>query len=242
MDGTTEPIIVVIGHPIAGNPSQFAVERALRAMKLDWRVLSFDVEPENIAAALEGFSVTGIAGVLIDPSVAAPATQWYADKNSIEVAIIDCLHRDDEGQLLGSFEQRVWVDEQISRHAGEKRIWLGATLENYPLSRDGFGEESILAPPDLDVIANANLIVLTDDSDGPVELEAEDWPSNDGSTLIIDFTEGHPDQLTLQELGYRVIATRERQIGTLLQCLQRWTGKQPPADVVPDAIEEYLGV
>ena len=48
MDGTTEPIIAVIGHPIAGNPSQLALERALRAMDLDWRVLSFDVKPDDM--------------------------------------------------------------------------------------------------------------------------------------------------------------------------------------------------
>ena len=38
MEGTTEPILVVIGNPIAGNPMQFAIERSLRALELDWRV------------------------------------------------------------------------------------------------------------------------------------------------------------------------------------------------------------
>ena len=80
MDGTTEPIIAVIGHPIAGNPSQFAIERALAALELEWRVLSFDVHPDHIAAALEGFKVTGIAGVMIDPSVRPIAANWYATK------------------------------------------------------------------------------------------------------------------------------------------------------------------
>ena len=36
MDGTTEPIIAVLGHPIAGNPSQLALERAFAAMKLEY--------------------------------------------------------------------------------------------------------------------------------------------------------------------------------------------------------------
>ncbi len=141
-------------------------------------------------------------------------------------------------QLLGSFEQQAWVDDQISQHVGERRIWLGDTLENAPLSPGGFGEDSVPAPPDLDVIENADVIAITDGS----ELEAEDWPKNDGSTLIIDLTDGHPDQATLKERGYRVVATPERQIATLLRCLQRWTGELPPADVVHDAIEEYLAV
>ena len=239
MDGTTEPIIVVIGHPIAGNPSQFAVERALRAMKLDWRVLSFDVKPADVAAALVGFSVTGIRGVLIDPSVAAAATQWYADRTSTDVSTIDCLYRsDDQEQLVGSYEQRAWIDDQISQHRGEQRIWLGDSLENAPVSRTGFGTEASVSPPDLDEIENADVIAI---ADRPV-LEAEDWPQDDGSTLVVDLTEGHPERSTLRARGYRIIGMRERQIGTLQRCLQRWTGALPPAEVVPDAIEEYLGV
>lgn len=237
MDGTTEPIIVVIGHPIAGNPSQFAVERALRAMKLDWRVLSFDVKPADVAAALEGFAVTGICGVLIDPSVAAAASQWYADRNSTDVSTIDCLYRSDGQQLVGSYEQQAWIDDQIS-HCGEQRIWLGNSLENTPVSRTGFDDEASTSPPELDLIENADVIAI---ADHPV-LEAEDWPQDDGTTLVVDLTEGHPEGSTLRARGYRIIGIRERQIGKLQRCIQRWTGTLPPAEVVPDAVEEYLGV
>jgi len=102
MDGTTEPLLTVIGNPIAGNPSQFALERAIGALRLDWRVLSFDVPPENIAAALNGFSVTGISGVLIDPSVRQAASAWYAEQIGIEGVAIDCLDRGENGRFTGS--------------------------------------------------------------------------------------------------------------------------------------------
>ena len=78
-DGTTEPIIAIIGHPIAGNPSQLAIERSLHSLGLEWRVLSFDVEPENVAKALDGFSVTGIAGVMIATNLESAAADWYSE-------------------------------------------------------------------------------------------------------------------------------------------------------------------
>lgn len=77
-DGTTEPIIAIIGHPIAGNPSQLAIERSLLSLGMEWRVLSFDVQPQDVAKALDGFAVTGIAGVMIAPTLQQAAGQWFA--------------------------------------------------------------------------------------------------------------------------------------------------------------------
>jgi hypothetical protein len=248
MDGTTEPIIAVIGHPIAGNPSQFAVERALREMKLEWRVLSFDVDPEDVAAAIEGFSVIGVAGVLIDLSVAPSASRWYSERSSDserssegDDLVIDCLYRDQE-KFVGCHQRRAWVDDQIARHAGEQRILLGDFLDNLPLSRDGFSEDSISLPPDPDLIEDADVIVISQGSDEAVSLDTEDWPENDGTTLVIDLTAGHPDQALMKQLGYRVAGALEQQAGTLQRCLERWTGIKPSGEVIHDAIEEYFGV
>ena len=60
MDGITEPVVLILGHPIAGNPSQFALERAFDSMQLQWRVLSCDVSPERIGAAIVGAEVLGL--------------------------------------------------------------------------------------------------------------------------------------------------------------------------------------
>jgi hypothetical protein len=242
MDGTTEPIIAVIGHPIAGNPSQFAVERALREMKLDWRVLSFDVDPEDVAAAIEGFSVIGVAGVLIDPSVTSSAARWYTQKASEgDDHPIDCLYRDEQ-KFVANYERRGWVDDLITEHAGERRILLGDFLDDLPLSRDGFSEDSISLPPDPDLIEDADVIVISQSSDEAVSLDTEDWPENDGATLVIDLTAGHPDQALMKQLGYRVAGALEQQAGTLQRCLERWTGIKPSGEVIHDAIEEYFGV
>lgn len=242
MDGTTEPIIVVIGHPIAGNPAQFAAERALRSLKLDWRVLSFDVQPDDVAAALEGFAVTGINGVIIDRSLAIEAQTWYSQRTGATESVIDCLSRDGESSLIGKFEQRIWVDEQIARHGGQRLIWIGDLSDTTPASGTGFQQHGVTPKNVLDLAGDADVIVIAESAAQPIELDADEWPANDGSTLVIDLTDGHREMGKIRQLGYRVLAENERRIGTLLRCLHSWTGQYPSTEVIHDAIEEYLSV
>lgn len=248
MDGTTEPIIAVIGHPIAGNPSQFAIERGLESMGLDWRVLSFDVHPENIAAALEGFKVTGIAGVVIDQSVCEVASSWYAGKRKTEkldqtaIEPIDCLYRDQQLNLIGGNEAAGWLADLIGDRNQLSRLWMGQRELIMIAMDDGY--VGITA----DRIADAKLIVVgpIDEDEVPL-IDSGEWPPSDGSTIVIDQSEGTwPadtfDAERLVELGYDVVTPDRIRIGTLGQMLTRWTGKTCSADVLADAIEEYLGV
>lgn len=77
MDGFTESIVIVLGHPVGGNPSQFAIEKGLASIDLDWRVLSLDVEPADLPAAIEGFRVTGIHAVWLDSELAEDGIDGY---------------------------------------------------------------------------------------------------------------------------------------------------------------------
>lgn len=51
-----------MGQPVAGNPSQFMMERAFAAAGLDWRYLTLEVSPENLAAAVAGMKAMGFRG------------------------------------------------------------------------------------------------------------------------------------------------------------------------------------
>ena len=50
------------GFPVAENPTQAMVEPAYRAMGLDWRYLTLEVRPENLAAAVAGARAFGFRG------------------------------------------------------------------------------------------------------------------------------------------------------------------------------------
>ena len=50
------------GYPVAENPTQAMVEPAYRAMGLDWRYLTLEVRPENLAAAVAGARAFGFRG------------------------------------------------------------------------------------------------------------------------------------------------------------------------------------
>jgi hypothetical protein len=253
MDAPTESIIAVIANPIAGNPSQLALERALQSMQLDWRIVSFDVAPTDVATAMDGFAVTGIDGVLIDPTLRSPATEWYRAKIDADSDPIDCLYRDLQSadktqQFVGAFQQRDWLNEQIDLWLGDSKdepqsIWFGQSLHERPINQRRFPDQAA-TPGDPSVIRNASLILLADEHGG---LEEQDWPPNDGSTLVVDlshagFRVDHPHLATITSLGYRLITARDRKIGTLQRCLRQWTGRDPSIEVLSDAIDEYLAV
>jgi hypothetical protein len=68
MDEKIEPVLAVIGHPVAGNPTQFALENAFEQANVDCRVLSFDLSPKQLPIALNGMHAMSFRGVWIDPS------------------------------------------------------------------------------------------------------------------------------------------------------------------------------
>lgn len=82
MDDATEPLIAVIGHPIAGHPAQFALEMAFDHLGLEFRVASFSVPPDQLGKALDGLEVLRFRGVYLDDSLRQTATNWLAHRNT----------------------------------------------------------------------------------------------------------------------------------------------------------------
>jgi hypothetical protein len=66
-ESPVQSVVCVIGHPIAGNPSQFCISRIFSSLEIDWQCLSFDVPPESLATAIAGIDVLHFAGALISP-------------------------------------------------------------------------------------------------------------------------------------------------------------------------------
>jgi shikimate dehydrogenase len=62
MHSPLQEIVALLGYPVAGNPTQYMVERALSRIGLDWRYLTLEVAPENLADAVRGMRAMGFRG------------------------------------------------------------------------------------------------------------------------------------------------------------------------------------
>ena len=61
-DLAIQEIVCCMGQPVAGNPSQFMMERAFAAAGLDWRYLTLEVTPSDLGDAVRGMRAMGFRG------------------------------------------------------------------------------------------------------------------------------------------------------------------------------------
>ncbi|TWT65200.1 shikimate dehydrogenase [Allorhodopirellula solitaria] len=112
MDGTTEPIIAIIGHPIAGNPTQFALESGLESAEIDCRVLSVDLPSDRVSTAVAGMDAMNFRGVWVAPSSAAAidAVVPSGSPNLIDFLLHDASAASVSPWLAVSLKQQVWME------------------------------------------------------------------------------------------------------------------------------------
>lgn len=57
-----QEIVALFGYPVAGNPTQYLMEKAFARAALDWRYLSLEIAPEKLADAVHGVRAMGFRG------------------------------------------------------------------------------------------------------------------------------------------------------------------------------------
>jgi shikimate dehydrogenase len=55
----------LIANPVAGNPTHYLIEQSFAHKGLDWRFMTFEVEPERLGDAMRGIRALGFHGVKI---------------------------------------------------------------------------------------------------------------------------------------------------------------------------------
>ncbi len=130
-NASLQEIIACIGFPIAGNPTQFVMERAFRAAGFDSRCLTVDVAPEHLAAAIGGMRAMGFRGGVVEPphQRAAGALLERVTGPAGQLGEVDLIYRDEDGQLVGESSLLCGVTENLARHtdlAGKRTVVLGA--------------------------------------------------------------------------------------------------------------------
>jgi shikimate dehydrogenase len=92
-----------MGQPVAGNPSQFMMERCFAAAGLDCRYLTLEVAPDRLADAVRGMKAMGFRG----GNFAAPHTEAvvpYLDRltpSAELIGAVNCCYRDEQGIYVG---------------------------------------------------------------------------------------------------------------------------------------------
>ncbi|HYW79765.1 MAG TPA: shikimate dehydrogenase [Thermoguttaceae bacterium] len=57
-----QPIVALISDSVGGNPTQYMIEKAFAHHDLDWRYLTVEVSPANLADAVRGIRALGFSG------------------------------------------------------------------------------------------------------------------------------------------------------------------------------------
>jgi shikimate dehydrogenase len=91
-----------MGQPVAGNPTQFMMERAFAAARLDWRYLTLEVPPEKLNDAILGMRAMGFKGanLTIPHKVAVIEHLDEIGKTAELIGAVNCVRRDGD-RLIG---------------------------------------------------------------------------------------------------------------------------------------------
>jgi len=119
-----------MGQPVAGNPTQFMMERAFVAAGLDWRYLTLEVPPVSLGDGVRGMRAMGFRGGNLTVPHKVAVVQ-YLDKltEAAELAgAVSCVYR--EGDLLigDDTDGKGFIQslQSVTDPKGKKVIVLGA--------------------------------------------------------------------------------------------------------------------
>jgi shikimate dehydrogenase len=129
-DSPIQEIVCCMGQPVAGNPTQFMMERAFAAAGLDWRYLTLEVPPGNLADAVRGMRAMGFRGgnFTIPHKV---AVLEYLDELSEAAALmgaVNCVTRTGQRLIGENTDGKGFVESlrSITDPAAAKVVILGA--------------------------------------------------------------------------------------------------------------------
>lgn len=128
-----QEIMCCLGQSLAGNPTQYLLEKSFVAAELDGRFLTLEVLPEDLADAILGIRAMGFRGA----SVALPFKHQIIellDRCSEEAELIgavNCVSCDPDGHLVGENTEGKGFCRALATTfdiAGKNIVILGAGL------------------------------------------------------------------------------------------------------------------
>jgi len=90
-----QEVVCCLGQPVAGNPTQYMMEKAFAAAGLDWRYLTCEVSPEKLGDAMRGIRALGFKGAnfTIPHKVAVIEYLDSLSPAATLMGAVNCIHR-----------------------------------------------------------------------------------------------------------------------------------------------------
>mgnify|MGYP001441609315 CR=1 FL=1 len=130
VDKPIQDIVSCMGNPVAGNPSQFMMERAFAACNLDWRYLTLQVPAGNLGDAMAGFRAMSFRGGNFTIPHKVAVLEYLDDLSDAArlMGAVNCVVRRD-GQWIGeNTDGKGFVESlrELTDPAGKNVVIFGA--------------------------------------------------------------------------------------------------------------------
>jgi shikimate dehydrogenase len=276
-----QEIVAVFGQPVAGNPTQYMMEKAFVDVGLDWRYLTLEVAPEKLEDAVRGMRAMGFRGCNLTIPHKVEVIQ-YLDRTSEAATLmgaVNCVNRVGDELIGENTDGKGFVQSlrDVTDPADRDVVVLGAggaaraiavelalagaakiTIVNRSQQR---GEELATlihekvsvptvytqweddypVPPETEVIINATSIGLGD-AEARVPIATD---TLEADMVVADVIFNPPDTRFLRDARQRGCQTLDG-LGMLVNqaviAFGIWTGQDANAEVMRDALEEFLGI
>src|SRR5262245_17887342 len=125
-----QEVVCCLGQPVAGNPTQYMMEKAFAAAGLDWKYLTCEVPPENLADAVKGLRSLGFKGAnfTIPHKVAVVPLLDALSPAAELMGAVNCANRVGEKLVGENTDGKGFVQSlrQFGDLAGRNVVLLGA--------------------------------------------------------------------------------------------------------------------
>jgi shikimate dehydrogenase len=273
-------VVACLGQPVAGNPTQYMMEKAFYALGLDdWRYLTFEVPPDKLAAAMQGLRALSFKGAnfTIPHKVAVIPHLDQLSQAAELMGAVNCMNcvgerligenTDGKGFVqslrevcdpvgkrvvivgAGGAARAIAVELGLSGAAQimivNRSDWRGRQLvdllrERVKIVADLLPLEGDYAvPAEADILINATSIGLSDAAARvPVAVD-----SLRKELIVADVVFNPPETWlirTAKERGCRTIDGLGMLVNQAVISFKIWTGQSPNANVMREALEEFL--
>lgn len=120
----------LIANPAAGNPTHYLVEQGFAQAGLDWRFMTFEVEPAQLGDAMRGIRALGFHGVKIGEPFNEAVVEHLDELSDVarRCGSVNCVTASGE-RLVGDNTEGAALVELLQQHinpVGKRAMILGA--------------------------------------------------------------------------------------------------------------------